>query len=152
MPVRAPLMEADQHGSIRIQDLTKVIMARRRLSLAKERLVPFEAAGNVAYANDRPCAFHRISAVGLTPSASAAALLILRAPSAAAVLAGHVVSRILFQRAEALRAAMLGVPERLPEAVRLNHIKSFEHKADRIESSIPGERSWLHFCPANVNN
>src|SRR5207253_9403749 len=65
MPVCAPLMEAEQHGSIRIQDLTKVIMTRRRFSLAKERLVPFEAAWNVASADDRPCAFHRISAVGL---------------------------------------------------------------------------------------
>ena len=64
--MRAPLVEAEQDGSIRIQDLTKVVMARRRLGLAEERLVPFEAAGNVAYADDRPCAFHRISAVGLT--------------------------------------------------------------------------------------
>jgi hypothetical protein len=67
MLVRAPLVEAEQDGSIRIQDLTKVVMARRRLGLAKERLVPFEATWDVAYANDRPCAFHRISAVGLTP-------------------------------------------------------------------------------------
>ena len=59
-------MEAEQHGPIRVQDLTKVVMARRRLGLAEERLVPFEAAWNVAYADDRPCAFHRISAVGLT--------------------------------------------------------------------------------------
>src|SRR5215472_13136361 len=66
MVVRAPLVEAEQDGSIRIQDLTKVVMARRRLGLAEEPLVPFEAAGNVAYANDRPCAFHRISVVGLT--------------------------------------------------------------------------------------
>jgi len=66
MLVRAPLVEAEQDGSIRIQDLTKVVMAGRRLGLAKERLVPFEAARNVAYADDRPCAFHRISAVGLT--------------------------------------------------------------------------------------
>ena len=66
MVVRAPLVEAEQDSSIRIQDLTKVVMARRRLGLAKERLVPFEAARNVAYADDRPCAFHRISAVGLT--------------------------------------------------------------------------------------
>src|SRR5260370_22471894 len=66
MLVRAPLVEAKQDGSIRIQDLTKVLMARRRLGLAEERLVPFEAAGNVAYADDRPCAFHRISAVGQT--------------------------------------------------------------------------------------
>jgi len=66
MLVRAPLVEAEQDGSIRIQDLTKVVMARRRLGLAEERLVPLEAAGHVAYADDRPCAFHRISAVGLT--------------------------------------------------------------------------------------
>jgi hypothetical protein len=26
--------------------------------LAEERLVTFEAAGNVTYADDRPCAFH----------------------------------------------------------------------------------------------
>jgi hypothetical protein len=44
MLVRAPLVEAEQDGSIRIQDLTIVAMARRRLGLAKERLVPFEAA------------------------------------------------------------------------------------------------------------
>ena len=60
----APLMEAEQDGSIRIQDLTKMVMARKRLGLAKERLVPFEATRDVPYANDRPCAFHRISAVG----------------------------------------------------------------------------------------
>ena len=38
MLVRAPLVEAEQDGSIRIQDLTKVVMARRRLGLAEERL------------------------------------------------------------------------------------------------------------------
>jgi hypothetical protein len=64
--VRAPLVQAEQHGSIRIQDLTKVVMARRRLELPEERLVPFETAGNIAYADDRPCTFHRISTVGLT--------------------------------------------------------------------------------------
>ena len=63
--MRAPLVEAEQDGSICIQDLTKVVMARSRLGLAEERLVPFEAAGNIAHADDRPCAFHRISAVGL---------------------------------------------------------------------------------------
>ena len=56
--MRAPLVEAEQDGSIRIQDLTKVVMARRRLGLTEERLVPFEAAGNIAYADDRPYAFH----------------------------------------------------------------------------------------------
>ena len=66
MLVRAPLVEAEQDGSIRIQDLTKIVMARSRLGLAEERLIPFEAAGHVPYADDRPCAFHRVSAVGLT--------------------------------------------------------------------------------------
>src|ERR1700745_526000 len=61
MLVRAPLVEAEQHGSIRIEDLTPVVMGRMRLALAEERLVPFEAARNVPYADDRPCAFHRIS-------------------------------------------------------------------------------------------
>ena len=62
MLVRTPLVEAEQDGSIRIQDLTKVVMARKRLGLAEERLVPFEAAGHVGYADDGPDAFHRISA------------------------------------------------------------------------------------------
>src|SRR5207245_8320392 len=35
MLVRAPLVEAEQDGSICIQDLTKVVMAGRRLGLAK---------------------------------------------------------------------------------------------------------------------
>src|ERR1700757_3370364 len=61
MFVRAPLVEAEQNGSIRIQDLTKVVMAWRRLGLAKKRLVPLKAAGNVPYADDRPRAFHRSS-------------------------------------------------------------------------------------------
>ena len=61
--MRAPLVEAEQHGSIRIQDLTKIVMARRRLRLAEERLVPFETTGNVAYADDCPRALHRSFAV-----------------------------------------------------------------------------------------
>jgi hypothetical protein len=71
--VGAPLVEAEQDSSIRIQDLTKIVMARGRLGLAEERLVPFEATGNVADADDRPRAFHRSSAVGLTRSRSATA-------------------------------------------------------------------------------
>jgi len=57
----APLVEAKQDGSIRIQDLTKVLVARRRLRLTEERLIPSEARWNIPYADDRPCAFHRIS-------------------------------------------------------------------------------------------
>ena len=41
--MRAPLVEAEQDSSIRIEDLTKVGMGRSCLGLAEERLVPFEA-------------------------------------------------------------------------------------------------------------
>jgi hypothetical protein len=58
MVVRAPLVKAEQNSSIRIQDLTKVVMARRRLGLAEERLVPFEAIRHIAYTDDRPDALH----------------------------------------------------------------------------------------------
>jgi len=54
----APLVETEQHGSIRIQDLSKIVMARRRLLLAEERLVPFEARRHVSHPDDRPCALH----------------------------------------------------------------------------------------------
>jgi hypothetical protein len=50
----APPVETEQNRSIRINDLTEVFMGRSRLGLAKERLVPFEAARNVPYADDRP--------------------------------------------------------------------------------------------------
>src|SRR5260370_26031852 len=43
-----------------------------RLRLAEERLVPFEATRHIAYADDRPGAFHDISPVGLTICRSAA--------------------------------------------------------------------------------
>ena len=36
MVVSAPLVETEQHGSIRIQDLAQVVMTWRRLWLAKE--------------------------------------------------------------------------------------------------------------------
>jgi len=56
----APLVEAEQHGSIRIQDLSKIVMARRRLLLAEERLVPFEARRHVSHPDDRPRALQGI--------------------------------------------------------------------------------------------
>src|SRR5262249_40210964 len=66
MLVRAPLVKAEQDSSIRIEDLTKVGMARLCLGLAEERLVPFEATRHITYTDDRPCPFHGISAVDLT--------------------------------------------------------------------------------------
>jgi hypothetical protein len=61
MFVRAPPVQAEQNGSVRIRDLTKVIMGWRRLGLAKKRLVPLAARRDIAYANDGPCAFHTSS-------------------------------------------------------------------------------------------
>jgi hypothetical protein len=66
MLVRAPQMEAEQDGSIRIEDLAKVVMARLCPGLAEERLIPFEAPQHIAYADDCPDAFHNISGVSLT--------------------------------------------------------------------------------------
>ena len=66
MLVRAPLVEAEQDSSIRIEDLTKVGMARRRCRLAEQRLVPLEAPRHVAHPDDRPRAFHGIPPGGLT--------------------------------------------------------------------------------------
>ena len=62
MLVRAPLVKAEQDSSVRIEDLTKVGMVRSCLGLAEERLVPFEATRHIVYADDRPRAFHDMSA------------------------------------------------------------------------------------------
>ena len=56
--MRAPLMETQQHGSIRVKDLTPVIMGRTRFGLPKEQLVPFAADRNVSDADNGPCALH----------------------------------------------------------------------------------------------
>jgi hypothetical protein len=58
-------MKTEQDSSVRIEELTKVVMGWCRLRLAKERLVPFEAARHIAYADDCPCAFHSIFSVDL---------------------------------------------------------------------------------------
>src|SRR6266581_7007323 len=60
MLVRAPLVEAEQDSSVRIEDLTKIPMGRSCPGLAEERLVPFEATRHIAYADDRPGAFHDV--------------------------------------------------------------------------------------------
>jgi hypothetical protein len=54
-------VEAEQDRSVRIEELTEIGMGRSGLELAEERLVPLEAARHVAYADDRPEAFHGIS-------------------------------------------------------------------------------------------
>ena len=49
--------------SVRIEDLAKAVMGGLGLGLSKERLVPFEAARHITDADDRPGAFHKISAI-----------------------------------------------------------------------------------------
>ena len=80
MVVRTPLMETEQDRAVRVEDLTKVVMGGLSLSVAKERLVPFEAQWHIPYADDRPCAFHRwfIAARLRLPNLTAAFSLRLR--------------------------------------------------------------------------
>jgi hypothetical protein len=58
MVLDAPLMNAEQDSSIRIEELPKVGMTRRPRRLAEQRLVPLEAPRHIAHADDRPRAFH----------------------------------------------------------------------------------------------
>ena len=60
MLVGAPLVEAKQDSSIRVEDLPKVGMGWRRLGLAEQRLVPVEAARHIAYPDNRPRALHGV--------------------------------------------------------------------------------------------
>src|SRR5258705_12730724 len=81
MLVRAPLVEAEQDSSIRIEDLTKIGMIRSCLGLAEERLVPFEASRHIAYADDRPGAFHDSFPVSLNRIPKIGAALIMADPT-----------------------------------------------------------------------
>jgi hypothetical protein len=58
MLVGTPLVKAEQDCSIRIEDLTKVVMGGFCLRQAKQRLVPLAAARHIVDANDRPHAPH----------------------------------------------------------------------------------------------
>jgi hypothetical protein len=67
--VGAPLVKAEQDRSIRVEDLTEVVMGGSRLRQAKQRLVPLEAASRIGNGDDRPGAPHE-----LPPATSAPAL------------------------------------------------------------------------------
>ena len=70
MFVRAPLVDAEQYRSVRIEKLTEVGMGGSGFGLAEERLVPFETTRYVANANDRPGTFHNIFRAGIKPTLS----------------------------------------------------------------------------------
>ena len=53
-----PLVEAEQDRSIRVEDLPEVVMGGRGLGLAKQRLVPPEAARHIAHPDDCPRSLH----------------------------------------------------------------------------------------------
>ena len=58
--MRAPLVEAKQDSSIRVQDLAEVLMRGSRFWQAKQRLVPLEAAAHIGYPDDRPRSLHGV--------------------------------------------------------------------------------------------
>src|SRR6185436_11916338 len=53
-----PSVKAEQDSSIRVDDLTEVVMGRSRFWQPKQRLVPLEAASHIVNANDRPGTLH----------------------------------------------------------------------------------------------
>ena len=57
----APLVEAEQDSSVRIENLPEVIMGRKGSRLTEQRLVPAEALRHIAYPYNRPGALHLVS-------------------------------------------------------------------------------------------
>ena len=53
----APLVKAEEHGPVRVDELAKVGMLRGGARLTEQRLVPPEASPYVVHADDRPDAF-----------------------------------------------------------------------------------------------
>jgi hypothetical protein len=53
-------VETQQHGSVRVANLTPEVMTGRRFGLSKEFLIPIEAERNVSDTDDCPRAFHLI--------------------------------------------------------------------------------------------
>jgi hypothetical protein len=51
--VGAPFVETEQDSSVRVEELTKLVVGRCRLRLAEERLVPLEARADVVHPDDR---------------------------------------------------------------------------------------------------
>ena len=55
-----PLVQAEQNGSISVDNLSEVVMRRMARRLTKQRLVPSDALPHVAYADNGPRSLHRI--------------------------------------------------------------------------------------------
>jgi len=60
------------------------------------------------------------------------------------VLSGRAVQELCFNESKRFWMSMFRISERLPEAIPLDDIKSFEHKADRIEFPLTSETSKQH--------
>ena len=58
MAVGGPLVQAEQHSAVRVDDLPEVTIRRSGRSLVEQRLVPREAGRYVSDTDDRPRAFH----------------------------------------------------------------------------------------------
>src|ERR1044072_1843805 len=64
MLMSTPTVQAEQDRSICVEDLTEVVMSRRRLRQAKKRLVPPATGWHVVNTDNRPQTFHRNPSCG----------------------------------------------------------------------------------------
>lgn len=78
MLVRAPFVQAQQHRSVRVEELAPVVVRRMRRRLAEQRLVPRETSGHVAHADDRPRSFHCSCLMARPPHAERSIVATLR--------------------------------------------------------------------------
>src|SRR6266487_1547423 len=60
MVLDGPFVKAEQHSSVRVEELTKVRVRRSRRGLAEQWLVPLEATRHIMHPDDRPRAFHSV--------------------------------------------------------------------------------------------
>ena len=58
MLVGSPLVKAEQHRAVGVDELSKVGVARRRRPLSEQRLVPLEAPRHILHPDDGPRALH----------------------------------------------------------------------------------------------
>jgi hypothetical protein len=67
MPVRAPLVETQQHGAIRVANLTPEVVTGSGFRLSEQCLVPFEAERHISDTDDCPGAFHFVGTIASLP-------------------------------------------------------------------------------------
>jgi len=54
----SPCVKSEQDRSIRVDELTEVVMGGTPRRFAEEGQIPFEASSNIVNCDDRPCSLH----------------------------------------------------------------------------------------------